>query len=205
MVICRSLKTKIITGNSYEIVAPSEVLAHLNYEMILRQGRTTRFATAVYAVINCRNRTMTLAGAGHPPPFLLAPGGEPRLLETTGGLLGVFDDETYDQIEVDLSVNDRLVLYSDGFEQAFPREDVDDYARKLPTTRYRDEFRQLARERSPDAMIYAMGRRIDDQQGSLHQVDDLTLICMVAGPITDDENAPVEPGHAHNAPPVPIG
>ena len=190
MVICRSLTTKIITGNSYRILEPSEVLARLNHDMIRRQGRTTRFATAVYAVVNCRTRVMRLAGAGHPPPLLLLDDGTTRPLETEGGLVGVFEDETYEQIEVQLSVNDRLLIYSDGFEQAFPTEQADAYERKVPTTRYREEFERLIREPSPKAMIEAISARLDDQIGSLHQVDDLTLLCMEVGALPAAEQTP---------------
>jgi sigma-B regulation protein RsbU (phosphoserine phosphatase) len=190
MIICRSLTTKVITGKNYRIVEPSEVLAQLNRDMIRRQGRTTRFATAAYAVVNCRSRLMRFAGAGHPPPLLLSAGEAPRVLETSGGLLGVFEDETYEQIEVDLAVGDRLLLHSDGFEQAFPTPKADNYEQRLPTARYREEFERLARCGTPQEMIDVIGQRLDDQRGSLHQVDDLTLICMHAGPLVASEAMP---------------
>jgi sigma-B regulation protein RsbU (phosphoserine phosphatase) len=178
MVIARSLCTKRIRGNQYDLVEPAEVLASLNNSMIRRQGHTTRFATAAYALVDCRSRTMRVAGAGHPPPLLIRAGGAVEELETTGGLLGVFDDETYDQIEVELRTGDRLIFYSDGFEQAFPKECDDGYRRKLPSTRYRTEFEALGAESSPARMIEVISSRLDDEAGSLHQADDLTLICM---------------------------
>ena len=199
MVICRSLTTKIISGHSYRIIEPSEVLARLNRDLVERQSRTTRFATAAYSVINCRSRTVRFAGAGHPPPILFGADGTTRLLETSGGLLGVFEDETYDQTELELAVGDRLLLHSDGFEQAFPAPKCSDaYERRLPTTRYRKEFDRLAHEPTPEAVIEAVSQRIDGQTGSLHQVDDLTLVCIQAGPITHDEAA--EPNAAEKIP-----
>jgi sigma-B regulation protein RsbU (phosphoserine phosphatase) len=190
MVICRSLTTKIVTGNSYRIIEPTEVLAKLNRDMIRRQGRTTRFATAAYVVVNCRNRTARFAGAGHPPPLLLSADGTVSSLETDGGLLGVFEDEVYNQIDLELAVDDRLLLYSDGFEQAFPSERADTYEQRLPSERYREEFERLIEEPTPQAMIEAIGRRIDDQAGSLHQVDDLTLVCLQAGALAGEEDVP---------------
>jgi serine phosphatase RsbU (regulator of sigma subunit) len=184
MVICRSLRTKVISGSSYKIIEPGDVLGQLNEDMIRRQGTTTRFATGAYAVVNCRTRVMRFAGAGHPPPLLIRADGDVQELQTSGGLLGVFEDESYDQIEVELAVGDRFMVYSDGFEQAFPAQDADLYERRLPTTRYRDEFASLAAEASPEDMINVVGRRLDDQAGSLHQVDDLTLICMQAGALS---------------------
>jgi serine phosphatase RsbU (regulator of sigma subunit) len=196
MIICRSLTTKIITGNTYQIIEPSEVLSRLNRDMIRRQGRTTRFATAAYGIVNCRSRIMRFAGAGHPPPLLIRADGSSRLLETSGGLLGVFEDESYEQIDVELAVNDRFLLHSDGFEQAFPSPKADSYERRLPTARYRQEFHRLIEQSTPKEMIGAIGRRLDDQRGSLHQVDDLTLICMRAGPLAQERD---DPAHARQA------
>lgn len=193
MVICRSLITKEIIGNSYRLVGPSEVLARLNLEMIRRQGRTIRFATAVYAVIDCRERVMLLAKAGHPPPLRLSADGTSQLLETPGGLLGVFPDETYKQIEIDLEVGDRLLFYTDGFEQAFPAAQGDQDQRRVPNNHYRNEFAQLACLPGAAEMIESITRKIDDQTGSLHQVDDLTLICVHAGALLPAQAAPREP------------
>ena len=185
MVICRSLVTKEILANGYRLVPPGEVLSRLNAEMIRSQGQTTRFATAVYAVIDCRQRTVRLAGAGHPPPVRLSPDGTSQVLETRGGLLGVFPDEVYEQIEFELSVGDRLLLYTDGFEQAFPSDSKDDHNRRVPTTQYRREFERLSTAASAAEMIDFIGHRVDDQAGSLHQVDDLTLVCVHAGKLED--------------------
>lgn len=183
MVICRSLITKEITGNTYRIIPPSEVLARLNAEMIRRQGHSTRFVTAVYAVVNCRERTVQMAGAGHPPPVRLRSDGASETLETTGGLLGVFPDEMFHQVEFELAIGDRLLFYTDGFEQAFPTGATDRHQRCMPTNQYRDEFNQLGQLPSAAEMIEHINRRLDDQAGSLHQVDDLTLICAHAGPL----------------------
>lgn len=181
MVISRSLCLKEIDGHSYRLLSPSEVLARLNAEMIRRQGRTTRFATAVYALVNCRDRTCTLAGAGHPPPLLVRPGAPTESIETSGGLLGIFEDESFPQVQFDLHVDDTLIFYSDGFEQAFPSPGADLYECRLPTTQYRDEFQRLAYMCDPAEMINQLRQRIDAQRGSLNQADDLTLICMRVG------------------------
>ncbi|MCP3905626.1 MAG: PP2C family protein-serine/threonine phosphatase [Planctomycetes bacterium] len=202
MVICRSLTTKIISGSSYRLIEPSEVLGRLNDDMIRRQGRTTRFATAVYALVNCRSRRMRLAGAGHPPPLLFGEDGSCRELTTTGGLLGVFADEQYAQIEVDLAAGDRLLLYSDGFEQAFPNPGAGDYERRLPTARYRDVFAALGAQETPADMIQELGRQLDDQTGSLHQADDLTMLCMRAGALASAPSRQTQAEVTSTSPPA---
>ncbi len=194
IVICQSLVTRELEGSSWRILPPAEVLARLNTKLMRGDNQPTRFATAVYAVLDCRSRLLTLAGAGHPPPLLLGGDGQCRAIQTAGGLLGVFQDERYDQIEVPLTVGDRLLIYSDGFEQAFPESRE---GRRLPSARYREEFERLGALGSPRAMIEAISTRLDCQSGSLHQIDDLTLICMHAGPLVSAEPArATEPMHA---------
>ena len=50
----------------------------------------------------------------------------------------------------------------------------------------------LARLDSPTDMVREIARRVDAQPGSLHQTDDLTLICLRAGSL--DESRPGDAG-----------
>lgn len=186
MVICRSLTTRVLEGSSWRILDPAEVMTQLNDQMIGRLIHPSRFATAVYAVIDCRSRSLALTGAGHPPPLLVHGDGTTRKLETSGGLLGVFEDETFDQVQVDLAVGDRLMIYSDGFEQAFPGEGAKTRPPR-PSSRYLEEFKQLCLAGAPEQVMESVCHRLDSQAGSLHQADDLTLICLEAGPLLQPE------------------
>lgn len=177
MVIQRTLPMKEVRDRSYRIVPPGEALRVLNEEMIKRQGETTRFATAAYAVINCRTREVTVAAAGHPVPYHVKAGGGLRAVETAGGLLGVFEGEEFEEVTFTLGRGDSLLLYSDGFENAFPSAE----RTRIPTKKYLHEFEELAECATPEAMIERIGRRVDEQPGSLHQQDDLTFICAFAG------------------------
>ena len=79
-------------------------------------------------------------GDHRPPPLIFHANGDCTELKTEGGLLGVFPDEHYAQIEVELAVDDRMLLYSDGFEQAFPAHNTTGYDARIPTDRYRTVF-----------------------------------------------------------------
>lgn len=188
MIICKSLRTKDISECGYRILEPSEVLAQLNEQMIQRRSRSTRFATAIYAVVNCRQRTVRLARAGHPAPLLLSDG-DSRVIEPTGGLLGVFGDEEYEQIEFDLHVGDRLLLYSDGFEQAFPDLLDDSSGKPLPNRKHLEVFNDLRDEDGAVRLIETLAERLDIHQGSLHPPDDLTMLCLHAGTVTQQPTA----------------
>jgi len=179
MVISQSLTTCVTEGSVQRILEPSEVLGRLNGQLVGRRMHPSRFATAVYAVVDCRRRVLTVATAGHPPPFLIRKNGEPEYLDTSGGLLGVFENEVYQQLEVPLSLGDRLLLYTDGFEQAFPGNEGK--AASRANSQYRTEFGKLRDIDDPQEIIDTIGRRLDMQQGSLSQADDLTLLCVQAG------------------------
>ena len=134
MVICQSLTTRVLEGSSWRILDPADVLNRLNQQMLRQRLHPSRFATAVYAVIDCRYRRMALAGAGHPPPLLVHEDGRVDPMTTGGGLLGVFEGEPYDQVELDLAAGDHLLLYTEGFEQAFPQDEAPSVALPRPAT-----------------------------------------------------------------------
>lgn len=189
MVIARSLTLRDGDNADGGPLPPGEVLARLNNRLICRREGSTRFATGAYALVDCRSRTLRLAGAGHPPPLHYKPHGDVTPLVTDGGLLGIFRDETYSEVEIELELDDHVLFYSDGFEVAFPSEEADNYEQRLPTSRYMEEFTDMFAQGSTDRMIQHIQERIDAQRGSLHQIDDLTLLCLHAGPIGEAAEA----------------
>ena len=179
MVICRSLPAIESINGQPRIVPPAEAMERLNRNLMRRYGRTTRFATALYGVINCRTRRISIACAGHPPPLLLSPGRSMQTIQINGGLLGVFEGERYQQHEFTIQGNQRLLLYSDGFEQAFPSPDA---AKKgLPNKRYLEEFQGLHDCLDAATLVRRINRGIENEQGHDAPRDDMTLLCVGAG------------------------
>ncbi len=176
--IKRSLNFKRIDATSpqgYRLVDPGDALAQLNREMIAQQNGNIRFATACCGIIDCTTRTVKLARAGHPYPMVLRKNGPREMIEADGGLLGVFEGETFDQVELQLDPGDRLLLYSDGFEMAFPEKGSPEAC--VANMRYEDEFLDL-RHGSAHEAIERLGDKLDQQAGSLNQRDDLTIVCL---------------------------
>jgi len=188
MVIAHSLTMKEIGIGSYRIIPPADVLGHLNDSIISHHAENGRFATAVYGLVDVRDYKITFAAAGHPPPLRIDRNGESEYINGAGGLLGVFPNEIYDETSFTLDRGDRFFLYSDGFEMAFP--DHDDFVidktpgsnekkRRLPTLRYIDEIRKACKPGlDVDETIASLRHAVDQQPGSLHQIDDLTGICL---------------------------
>jgi serine phosphatase RsbU (regulator of sigma subunit) len=169
MAVCRTLETTDLSHGRIEVLGPGETLARANRRLVAQQRMTTRFATAIAGVLDCRTRRLRLAVAGHPPAVLLRPGEPPRPVEADGGLLGIFADEGYDEIELALEPNDRLLFYSDGFEQAFAENGA---------PRHVETFGELSGVLDGEQLVQEVAARVDERSGSLHQADDLTLLCI---------------------------
>lgn len=186
MVLCRCLTTTEEEGGVERVMSPSRTLKKLNQDLIKRHGEGSRFATAVYGVIDTQTRRVTLAGAGHPYPLRLRDGSVERV-ETEGGLLGIFAEDEFSEASFTLASDEMLVIYTDGFETAFPAPSADEYGRRLPNRNYVDRFVELARawrgRGLPDAMRDLLVE-MDRQEGSLHQTDDLTAMIVVPSSAT---------------------
>ncbi len=179
--LSRGLVTSDRDGDRWRVLEPADVLTRLNQDLCLRQQGGTRFATAVYGVVDARTRSVTIAGAGHPPPLIFGPSGV-RRVETEGPLLGVFEEAEFDQAEVVLEPGETLIIYTDGMESAFPSE-ADGANLQKPTTGYLRHLHELARAAgapggSLEEATRVLGGMIDDQAGSLHQVDDITTLAV---------------------------
>ena len=177
LVISRSLQTKEITDNSYRILSPSEALSQVNADMMTRAGKITRFATAIYAVIDTRNQQLTVASAGHLPMLRISASGKCEVIPTVGGLLGVFENETFTEQVITLCPGDKLLFYTDGFEQAFPELGQEPSAPRLPNRRYLDVFNEFASAPSSHEFIQNINLRLDEESDDFPQIDDLTLLC----------------------------
>ncbi len=178
MVITQGLHKLDGKGSDQRIVEPAEALRRLNNTMTEHAGEQARFATAVYAIHNKKTNEITVAGAGHPPSLLVrSSNGEVDQLESDGPLLGVFPDVEFGQETVTMQPGDVFIIYSDGFEVAFPNHDAVGDERKRPTLTYIKELTEAGSgiETLADA-IHTLETHLDNQIGSLHQPDDVTAL-----------------------------
>ncbi|QOI99015.1 MAG: serine/threonine-protein phosphatase [Phycisphaeraceae bacterium] len=165
---------------------PDLVLARLNRELCDQPDGPQRFATAVYGIFDEPTRRLTLAGAGHPHPLLLSPGAPPRPIDTPGPLLGVFEDTDFPSETLTLEPGQALVLYTDGFELAFP-DPADSVHTLKPNATYLEHLAQLlleqdGRSASLADAVRALDRKLDGQSGSLHRLDDVTALVLASLP-----------------------
>lgn len=181
MVLSHSLTTTEIGGEGGEssIIEPAEVLRRLNERLCRsRSGAGTgRFATAVYAVVDPARREVTLAGAGHPPPLLFGEG-VCLGIETDGPLLGVFADAEFNQKTFSLQAGQTLVMYTDGLEAAFAEAGAGARRDSRRYVEYMGKLFEGARGLGSRRLMDDLTMVLDEQSGSLHQADDVTVLAI---------------------------
>ena len=183
MLLCRALETKDRYGDRHgqveRIQPPAEALSRLNSAMASRQGRMGRYAAAMYAIVDCRERTMRVASAGGPQPLLLSRTAGLRILPMSGPLLGLHATQEFEETMIELAPDDRVLFHSDGFEQAFrDGGELIDMPELLP--RYLEEFAKLRDVLHADDAIHSLAHRLDVEHGSLHPNDDCTMVLVHA-------------------------
>ncbi|MGW1255129.1 SpoIIE family protein phosphatase [Streptomyces sp. NPDC002513] len=117
---------------------PDELLTHLD-DVVIRLGAedddvgsdaSVLGATCMYAVYDPVSRACCVARAGHPPPVLVAPDGEVRLLTLpTGPPLGL-GDLPFEAAEIELAEGSLLAFYTDGLLD-YRTSDLDDALQRL--------------------------------------------------------------------------
>ncbi|MFN2595384.1 MAG: SpoIIE family protein phosphatase [Actinomycetota bacterium] len=98
--------------------APSSVLFHLNNALV-QSFEEDRFTTLIYAVLDAATGNIVLARGGHPSPLIYrAKAGEVDVIDVPGGLVGVFEDQHFEQESLVLDVGDTLLTFTDGLSEA---------------------------------------------------------------------------------------
>jgi phosphoserine phosphatase RsbU/P len=92
---------------------PARVLAGLNQSLCGKFKH--HFVTAAYVFVDMEKKSMTYAGAGHPPLLLwrTSTGSASEVLQN-GLLLGLFPEETYSAVELPVEPGNKVLLYTDG-------------------------------------------------------------------------------------------
>ena len=95
---------------------PARVLQGLNQALCGKFQH--HYVTAAYVFVDMEKRTLSYAGAGH-PPLLMWGAASPGVRDVTenGLFLGMFDFATYSSVNVPLAPGDRALLYTDGISE----------------------------------------------------------------------------------------
>jgi len=151
--------------------AVHEVMSDANRRLHadLRKGM---FVALLYAVLDPRQRSLTLCNAGQTQPVLCAPGAEPCHIETEGDTfpLGIVPDCDYRESRLELAQGSVVVFYTDGVVEAMnDRHELYGFERFLASV-------QAHRDLGAAALRDALFEDIRRFTGGSEPHDDITLI-----------------------------
>jgi phosphoserine phosphatase RsbU/P len=151
---------------------PAEMLRYLNRHFQFL-WESPMFATALSALLDPKDRTLTIACAGHPPPLLLRRGHVDFLpVQATMPVL-MMDLPVVPETKHELESGDRLLFYTDGVtERHDPHDDMYDFPRLIAA------FESTA-HLGPEDQIDALVGGLDAFAGEREPEDDQTLLLIV--------------------------
>ena len=153
---------------------PARVLQGLNQALCGKFQH--HYVTAAYALVDMEKRTLTYAGAGHPP--LLLWGGTSagvRDISENGLFLGRFDFATYSSVEVPLAPGDWGLLYTDGISETTNVAQVE-----FGTERFRQFLaaeRNTSADQLADRLLEELSRWSARRRGE-DLDDDITMVAI---------------------------
>jgi PAS domain S-box-containing protein len=156
-----------------EILNPAQVFDLLNKDFckVLQMGE---FFTAFYAVYDRKTRRLIYSNAAHPRPLLYNYDTSKIIeLDTDGFLLGVMEDGiTYEKKEIELKGHLRLLIYTDGVNEAIDKDD-----KQYGTERVEEQLIARASE-NPQSYLQNILDDLVKYTGSEAFEDDVTLVAM---------------------------
>jgi sigma-B regulation protein RsbU (phosphoserine phosphatase) len=131
------------------------------------------FFTLLFGVIDMTSAMCRMVSAGHPAPILVRNGEPACLLEVGGGVpIGIMDDASYHDSQLQLMVRDRLYFLSDGlYEQRNEQREAFGMDRVIDTF-------STASSMTLDESLERVLHLVDDWRGKRRYGDDISIVAL---------------------------
>ena len=150
-------------------LSPAELCTELNRVLYLNTT-ANKYITAVYGILDMESGDFRYCNAGHNKPLLYS-GQECSALETTGTVLGLFQEWAFKESCIRLKQGERLLLYTDGATDPENQEHEDYGEERLARI-----FEAQSKE-TPQKTIHHMVRDLREF-GAGQFNDDVTMILL---------------------------
>ncbi len=161
-------------------LTPEEVFTNTN-DTLCKKNEAGMFVTAWIGFLDVKTGKLTIANAGH-NPFAYIHDNKVIFEERKHGLiLGMMEDYSYTEEELQLSPGDIIYLYTDGVTEA--RGDSELYGEER-MLRVLEETIAIKKETHsdthalPNALCDAVNRDVDGFTSGDEQTDDITMVCV---------------------------
>jgi sigma-B regulation protein RsbU (phosphoserine phosphatase) len=158
-----------LRGQTLVSAPVNESVARSN-KLIFQSTDPEKFATLFYGVLDTGGHRLSYCNAGHEIPFVFSGDGELHRLETGGMALGVMAEFPYEYDAIAFDPGDLLVVYSDGIPDA-----TNEFDHPFGEDRLISLIREF-KERPVVSIIDGIIDAVKDHEGTMEQLDDLTLV-----------------------------
>ncbi len=149
-------------------VSPANMLCLLN-KHLYRSTQQAKYATLFLACYDASSRQLTYSNGGQLPPLLLCADGSVKRLDCGGTVVGLLDEQAYEQGMVRMDSGDILIAYSDGVTE--PENEFGEFGEERLLALVRQHRHQPLATISSQAM-----RALRNWIGDREQPDDITLV-----------------------------
>jgi sigma-B regulation protein RsbU (phosphoserine phosphatase) len=149
-------------------VSPATLLTLLNHQLF-QSTPAEKYATLFLSIYDQKERSLTYSNGGHLAPIILGDGHSIRRLDRGGMVVGLFDNQNYEEGSVQLRRGEVFLAYSDGVTE--PENDFGEFGEERLIEIVR-ENRDLPLIRISEIVTAA----VDDWIGANEQPDDVTLV-----------------------------
>lgn len=152
--------------------SPARAISRVN-QAVLERKQHDIFVTGIYLSLDVKTRQLTLANAGHLPPFVRRKtrGELVRVEGGSGTAIGIFDEAVYEQTTIQLEPGDTLVLCTDGILEA-----TDELGEQFGFERL--ELSLSSGTSRPKDVADRLQRDLREHVGDAAQYDDVTMILL---------------------------
>lgn len=147
-----------------------DLIAALNRHVCTTNTSGDRLVTLFYGELDTATGELTYVNAGHNPPILLHSDGQVDRLQPTTMVLGVMANTVVESGQVEIKPADRLLLFTDGFSEAFNKRD-EEYGEERLT----ESFVRVSKL-PPSIAVERLISDVLSYCGSVQPRDDMTLM-----------------------------
>jgi sigma-B regulation protein RsbU (phosphoserine phosphatase) len=140
----------------------------LNYQLY-RSTPEAKYATMFLGSYDSIARTLTYSNAGHLPPYVIGGDGRVTQLDTSGTVVGLFDNMSYEESSIPMRPGDIFVAFSDGVTE--PENEFGEFGEDRLV-----ELIRLNRDQPLARISDVVTGAVADWIGGNEQPDDVTLV-----------------------------
>ncbi len=176
-----ALSRTLVRANVNDNPTASQAMQKANH-LISQEAKMGMFVTLFYAVLDPEKKRLQYVNAGHNPPFAVRKSsGDVILLRASGIAMGVMDDISLEEKELELDSNDIVVFYTDGITEAINKAGEQFGEKRLIETIIRNtnlHAKDLVDKVKDEVFTFAQNQP---------QYDDFTLVVLKATQEVNDD------------------